>query len=196
MSEKIRLRVEGITVNSIKSGAYVLLLREYEGGRHRVPVLIGVAEAQSIAARLEGVTLPRPLVHEMMQSTLRAFGIVPREVLIYKFAKGVFYAEITFSDGDREVVIDSRTSDAIALAIRCKAPIYATPEVMKVAGIEVQEKDVDYRTPAEEEPFDINRVPLEKFAVEELEKMLQDCIKKELYERAAEIKQVLERKGM
>ncbi len=196
MSEKIRLRVEGITVNSIKSGAYVLLLREYEGGRHRVPVLIGAAEAQSIAARLEGVTLPRPLVHEMMQSTLRAFGIVPREVLIYKFAKGVFYAEITFSDGDREVVIDSRTSDAIALAIRCKAPIYATPEVMKVAGIEVQEKDVDYRTPAEEEPFDINRVPLEKFAVEELEKMLQDCIKKELYERAAEIKQVLERKGM
>ncbi len=196
MSEKIRLRVEGITVNSIKSGAYVLLLREYEGGRHRVPVLIGAAEAQSIAARLEGVTLPRPLVHEMMQSTLRAFGIVPREVLIYKFAKGVFYAEITFSDGDREVVIDSRTSDAIALAIRCKTPIYATPEVMKVAGIEVQEKDVDYRTPAEEEPFDINRVPLEKFAVEELEKMLQDCIKKELYERAAEIKQVLERKGM
>ena len=196
MSEKIRLRVEGITVNSIKSGAYVLLLREYEGGRHRVPVLIGAAEAQSIAARLEGVTLPRPLVHEMMQSTLRAFGIVPREVLIYKFAKGVFYAEITFSDGDREVVIDSRTSDAIVLAIRCKTPIYATPEVMKVAGIEVQEKDVDYRTPAEEEPFDINRVPLEKFAVEELEKMLQDCIKKELYERAAEIKQVLERKGM
>lgn len=196
MSEKIRLRVEGITVNSIKSGAYVLLLREYEGGRRRVPVLIGAAEAQSIAARLEGVTLPRPLVHEMMQSTLRAFGIVPREVLIYKFAKGVFYAEITFSDGDREVVIDSRTSDAIALAIRCKTPIYATPEVMKVAGIEVQEKDVDYRTPAEEEPFDINRVPLEKFAVEELEKMLQDCIKKELYERAAEIKQVLERKGM
>lgn len=196
MSEKIRLRVEGITVNSIKSGAYVLLLREYEGGRHRVPVLIGAAEAQSIAARLEGVTLPRPLVHEMMQSTFRAFGIVPREVLIYKFAKGVFYAEITFSDGDREVVIDSRTSDAIALAIRCKTPIYATPEVMKVAGIEVQEKDVDYRTPAEEEPFDINRVPLEKFAVEELEKMLQDCIKKELYERAAEIKQVLERKGM
>lgn len=196
MSEKIRLRVEGITVNSIKSGAYVLLLREYEGGRHRVPVLIGAAEAQSIAARLEGVTLPRPLVHEMMQSTLRAFGIVPREVLIYKFAKGVFYAEITFSDGDREVVIDSRTSDAIALAIRCKTPIYATPEVMKVAGIEVQEKDVDYRTPAEDEPFDINRVPLEKFAVEELEKMLQDCIKKELYERAAEIKQVLERKGM
>lgn len=196
MSEKIRLRVEGITVNSIKSGAYVLLLREYEGGRHRVPVLIGAAEAQSIAARLEGVTLPRPLVHEMMQSTLRAFGIVPREVLIYKFAKGVFYAEITFSDGDREVVIDSRTSDAIALAIRCKTPIYATPEVMKVAGIEVQEKDVDYRTLAEEEPFDINRVPLEKFAVEELEKMLQDCIKKELYERAAEIKQVLERKGM
>lgn len=196
MSEKIRLRVEGITVNSIKSGAYVLLLREYEGGRHRVPVLIGAAEAQSIAARLESVTLPRPLVHEMMQSTLRAFGIVPREVLIYKFAKGVFYAEITFSDGDREVVIDSRTSDAIALAIRCKTPIYATPEVMKVAGIEVQEKDVDYRTPAEEEPFDINRVPLEKFAVEELEKMLQDCIKKELYERAAEIKQVLERKGM
>lgn len=196
MSEKIRLRVEGITVNSIKSGAYVLLLREYEGGRHRVPVLIGAAEAQSIAARLEGVTLPRPLVHEMMQSTLRAFGIVPREVLIYKFAKGVFYAEITFSDGDREVVIDSRTSDAIALAIRCKTPIYATPEVMKVAGIEVQEKDVDYRTPAEEEPFDINRVPLEKFAVEELEKMLQDCIKKELYERAAEIKQVLERKGL
>ncbi len=196
MSEKIRLRVEGITVNSIKSGAYVLLLREYEGGRHRVPVLIGAAEAQSIAARLEGVTLPRPLVHEMMQSTLRAFGIVPREVLIYKFAKGVFYAEITFSDGDREVVIDSRTSDAIVLAIRCKTPIYATPEVMKVAEIEVQEKDVDYRTPPEEEPFDINRVPLEKFAVEELEKMLQDCIKKELYERAAEIKQVLERKGM
>ena len=120
--KKVKLRVLGVSYNQIQSGAYALILVE-EGGKFRIPVVIGAAEAQSIAAKLENVQLPRPLIHDVFHMMTHAFGIIVKEVFIYKFQRGVFYSEITFADGDREVRIDSRTSDAIAIALRTNKPI-------------------------------------------------------------------------
>jgi len=193
MGEKIRLKVLGITYNQIQSGAYALLLSEVKG-RRRIPVVIGASEAQSIAARLENVALPRPLVHDMFHSMTRAFGIIVKEVFIYRFEKGVFYSEITFQEGDREVKIDSRTSDAIAIALRTKTPVYTTEEVMEETGFESDIVGEADRADEPELAASAGRIPLERFAVAELEKMLADSIAKEEYERAAEIKQVIEQK--
>lgn len=194
MEDRIKIKVLGITYNQIQSGAYALILSEAKGNI-RIPVVIGSAEAQSIAAKLEGVTLPRPLIHDVIRSMTRAFGIMVKEVFIYRFSKGVFFSEITLSDGDREVKIDSRTSDAIAIAMRTKSPIYTTREVIDETGFEVEAGN---ETADAEETADaateLDNVPLERFAVEELDRMLCDCIDKENYEKAAEIKSVIDKK--
>jgi len=192
MEEKIRLDVLGITTNQLQAGAYALLLAEHEGSR-RIPVVIGASEAQSIAARLENVTLPRPLVHDMFHSVTRAFGIFVKEVFIYRFSKGVFFSEITFVEGDREVKIDSRTSDAVAIALRTKTPIYTTREVMEETSFDSGDKD-HRRTATSDELETLRQMPLERFALEELEKMLGECIANEEYERASEIKHVIDAK--
>lgn len=193
MDEKIRFRVLGITYNQIQSGAYALILAE-DGGRRRIPVVIGSAEAQSIAAVLERVTLPRPLVHDVFHVMIHAFGIKAKEVYIYRFEKGVFYSEITFSDGDREVKIDSRTSDAVAIALRTKTPIYASAEVVEETSFSVGTASVGDEDGTDSRDTELQQVPLERFAVEELDRMLRDSIRKEEYERAAEIKRTIERK--
>ncbi len=193
--KKIKLRIAGITFNQIQSGAYALILAE-EGGDYRIPVVIGLAEAQAIAAKLENATLPRPLLHDVFQSMSHAFGVVVKEVFIYRFSKGVFYSEITFSDGEREVKIESRTSDAIALALRCKAPIYTTKELIEETGFRVDSSVDDGEEEREEKTplMEIGAVPLSRFAVSELEKMLSQSIEKEDYERAAEIKKMIDQK--
>ena len=194
MQNRVRLSVLGITYNQVSNGAYALILSQHEGN-YRIPIVIGVAEAQSIAAYLKNVTFSRPLTHEMFQSVLTAFGVVVKEVYIYRFAEGVFYSEITFDDGDREIKIDSRTSDAVALSLRYNAPIYTTEEILKEVGFEIdldgeRIEDDDNSTPV----FDIRKIPLEKFSVAELNKMLERSIDKEDYERAAEIKEALDSK--
>lgn len=194
MQNRVRLTVLGITYNQVSNGAYALILSQHEGN-YRIPIVIGVAEAQSIAAYLKNVTFSRPLTHEMFQSVLTAFGVVVKEVYIYRFAEGVFYSEITFDDGDREIKIDSRTSDAVALSLRYNAPIYTTEEILKEVGFEIdldgeRIEDDDNSTPV----FDIRKIPLEKFSVAELNKMLEKSIDKEDYERAAEIKEALDSK--
>lgn len=189
--EKVKLNVLGITSSQIQAGAYALVLSE-EGGAYRIPVIVGVAEAQSIAVKLENVRPPRPLSHDLIVSLTHAFGIGLEEVFIYKFVNGVFLSELHFGDDDRKVVIDSRTSDAIALAMRTGAPIYTTREILKKAGF-VSEKGEVKVAPVDSE---LKEIDLKKFAVEELEKMLSKCVEREEYERAAEIKRIIiEKKG-
>lgn len=189
--EKVKLNVLGITSSQIQAGAYALVLSE-EGGAYRIPVIVGVAEAQSIAVKLENVRPPRPLSHDLIVSLTHAFGIGLEEVFIYKFENGVFLSELHFGDDDRKVVIDSRTSDAIALAMRTCAPIYTTREILKKAGF-VSEKGEVKVAPVDSE---LKEIDLKKFAVEELEKMLSKCVEREEYERAAEIKRIIiEKKG-
>ena len=171
-----------------------MLLTE-DGGPHRIPVVVGIAEAQSIVAWMERVNLPRPLIHDLFRSVTRAFGIRVKEVFVSKFEKGIFYSEITFADGDREVVVDARTSDALAIALRSHAPIYTTREVIDETGFIAEGFD---DAPAADSDTttvdDASLLPLNRLAEEELQRMLAKCISTEEYERAAEIKAAIDEK--
>ena len=189
--DKVRLKVLGITYSQVQQGAYALVL-EQVGGPYRIPVVVGVSEAQSIAVRLENIVPPRPMPHDIMVSISHGFGISLDEVFIYKFDDGVFLSELRFSNDDRSIAIDSRTSDAIALSLRTGAPIYTTREILEQTGFIIPDEEIkkDEKT-GEEEPAEIR---LDKLAVVELEKMLAGCVEREEYERAAEIKAVIDRK--
>ncbi|MGN0214647.1 MAG: bifunctional nuclease family protein [Muribaculaceae bacterium] len=187
--ERVRLNVMGITYSQVQSGAYALLLAE-EGGYYRIPVVIGASEAQAIAVKLSDIVPPRPLAHDLMASMYHAFGISLDEVFIYRFHDGVFHSELHLSSDDRSVSLDSRTSDAVALALRTGAPIFTTREILTTTGFRSTEKG------AESVADDDSRhtVSLERYAVEELQKMLRKCVEREEYERAAEIKKVIDDK--
>ena len=188
MTDRVKISVMGITHSQIQKGAYAVLLTE-DGGPHRIPVVVGIAEAQSIVAWMERVNLPRPLTHDLFRSVTRAFGIRVKEVFVSKFEKGIFYSEITFADGDREVVVDARTSDALAIALRSHAPIYTTREVIDETGFIAEGFD---DAPAADS--DASLLPLNRLAEEELQRMLAKCISTEEYERAAEIKAAIDEK--
>ena len=123
---KIRLELLGITYNQIESGVYAVVLQEM-GGTRRIPIIIGFPEAQAIECKLQEIVVPRPLTHDLAINMLREYGISVLEANIYKLPNGVFAAELVLSDGKEVKVVDSRSSDAIALAIRVGAPIYTTP---------------------------------------------------------------------
>ena len=188
--EKVKLNVLGITYSQVQTGAYALVLSE-EGGHYRIPVVIGVAEAQSIAIKIENIIPPRPLSHDLIVGLSHAYGINLDEVFLYKFENGVFLSELRFSSEDRSENIDSRTSDAIALALRTGAPIYTTREILEKTGFISDKLDATSTKKQEETPKEVN---LKKFAVEELEKMLAKCVEREEYEQAAEIKRVITEK--
>ena len=191
MEDRVKLKVLGITYSQVQQGAYALVL-EQVGGPYRIPVVVGVPEAQAIAVRLENIVPPRPMPHDIMVSMSHGFGISLDEVFIYKFDDGVFLSELRFSNDDRSIAIDSRTSDAIALSLRTGAPIYTTREILEQTGFIIPDEEIkkDEKT-GEEEPAEIR---LDKLAVVELEKMLAGCVEREEYERAAEIKAVIDRK--
>ena len=134
MAKKIKVIVQGLTSSQVQSGAYALILAEAEGP-YRIPIIVGTAEAQSIAIALERLVPPRPLTHDLFVSFTHSFGILLQEVYIYKFEDGVFYSEMVLFDGERQVRIDSRTSDAIAIALRLKAPVFTTDEIVRECGL-------------------------------------------------------------
>ena len=188
--ERVKLNVLGITYSQVQAGAYALVLSE-EGGPYRIPVVVGVAEAQSIAIKLENMIPPRPLPHDLIVGLSRAYGINLDEVFLYKFENGIFLSERKFSSDDRSVKVDSRTSDAIALALRTGAPIYTTREILEKTGFISDKADAPPKNMFADEPRTIN---LKKFAVEELEKMIAKCVEREEYEKAAEIKNIIAEK--
>lgn len=204
MDDRIKLRVMGISYSQLQSGAYALLLCE-ENGPHKIPIVIGGAEAQSIAIKIEGIIPPRPLTHDLFVSFAHAFGVKLTDVFIYKFEDGIFYSELTFSDGNRSVQLDARTSDAIAIAMRTHTPIYTTAEVVSETGFIIDEKeltddaterqDADSDSGIELPGADYFAEPkLENYAIEELERTLQQLIEDENYEEAARVNEILQRK--
>ena len=138
---RIQLKVLGISYSQIQTGAYALILAQIDGP-YRIPVVIGATEAQSIAIRMENIIPPRPMTHDLFVSFAHAFGVKLKEVFIYKFEDGIFSSELTFSDGERQIVLDSRTSDAIGIAMRSKAPIYTTREIIDETGFIMEEHDI------------------------------------------------------
>ncbi|MYM13162.1 bifunctional nuclease family protein [Muribaculum intestinale] len=203
-SEKIRLKVLGISYSQIQSGAYALILAQADGP-YRIPVVIGASEAQSIAIRMEGIIPPRPMTHDLFVSFAHAFGVKLKEVFIYKFEDGIFSSELTFTDGEREVVLDSRTSDAIAIAMRTKSPIFTTRSILDETGFIMEETSAsdsdttDDSTPpsernheeeSDESPM-FKEPRVEQYSIEELEKTLARLIEQENYEEAARISKII-----
>lgn len=190
---RIKLNVLGISYSQTQTGAYALILTE-ENGSRRIPIIIGGFEAQAIAIQLEGLNPPRPLTHDLFHNFAVSFDISIVEVKIYRLHEGVFYSKLKCDDGDKEIIVDARTSDAIALALRFKCPIYTTEEIIDQAGI-ILEESQDFDDDFEQGDFHGTepKAPeagdeLKELSLKELKGMLEEAIKNENYERASIIR--------
>lgn len=206
----------GLSAAEIRGEAYVLILADADGGPRRIPIVLGRPEAQAIAMVLEQVSTERPTTHDLFVSFAHAFGVRLQEMLITRFDDGVYYSELTFidEDGERKVTMDSRTSDAIAIALRTDTPIYATEQVMETAGFVLPDQDYDddededgcvgdcpdidsdeddARTIEREHAAPRSANP-ENYTIEELERTLDRLVRNEDYEEAARINEILQRK--
>ena len=196
--ERHRLELVGITYNQIESGVYAVILRE-AGGNRRIPIIIGYPEAQAIECKLQEVVTPRPLTHDMMVNFMTAFGVTLKEIEIKKLPNGIFAANLLFSDGENTRIVDARSSDGIALAIRVGAPIYTSDEVMQEAGFLPEETRPKTR-PARSSVRPVEkavRTPKNDLAgmtLEKLDEEMQRAAENEDYEKAAKIKAEIDRR--
>jgi bifunctional DNase/RNase len=194
---KVKLNVLGISYSQTQTGAYALVLAE-EVGNRRIPIIVGGFEAQAIAIQLEGLKPARPLTHDLFYNFASTFKVQLKEVNVHKLEEGVFYSKLTCFDRDKTVEIDSRTSDAIALALRFKCPIYTTEDILTKSGIiidfdhddeDLGEEEVEEYTIEEDQKPDKKNTPLLTSATNvELKKMLAEAISEEDYERASQIR--------
>jgi hypothetical protein len=184
--EKIKLDIAGLSYSQTQSGAYALVLSEVIGKR-RLPIIIGGFEAQAIAIELEKMTPSRPLTHDLFKNFADNFKINLVEVIIYNLVEGIFFAKLICELEGKEVEIDSRTSDAIALAVRFESPIYTYEFVLNSAGIILDDEELsenDNITP-EINLEDITNDPAERLTLKELKKQLKNSIENEDYEAAS-----------
>ena len=186
------MKILGLSYSQDQSGAYALVLAETDGNR-RIPIIIGAVEAQAIAINLEGLKPPRPLTHDLFTTVLSTFDIQLTEVFIHAFEEGIFYAEMMLTGEKGNFSIDSRTSDAIALALRCSCPIYTTEEVMSQTGILIDFEDSDEETALEDE-LDEHSV-YDEFSIDELNEMLDKAIHDEEYEKASVIRDEISKRS-
>ncbi len=187
---RIKLNIESLVYSQTQSGAYVLVLIE-DNGERKLPIVIGTAEAQAIAIALEGMRPPRPLTHDLFINFANAYNINLVEVHITKLEEGIFYAELVCESFSNRIRIDSRTSDAVALAIRFKCPIYANESVLDKAGISSNEFGTASEATQEEEEIETtfqSNKKLEEYSLSELNQMLNDAINNENYELASKIR--------
>jgi len=201
----VRLNIKGISYSQTQNGAYALILNEVDGDR-KLPIVIGAFEAQSIAIALEKeIKPPRPLTHDLFKNFSDRFGIVVKKVIIHKLVDGVFYSSLICERDKIEEIIDARTSDAIALALRFKAPIFTYKNILDKAGIYLKvnpDKEDDEDTEdnilmdeilAEE----IETKSSENFkgkTLEELHDLLDEAVANEDYETAARVRDEISRR--
>lgn len=194
----IQLQIKGISYSQSQTGAYALVLNEVRGKR-TLPIVIGPFEAQSIAIALEeNVKPPRPLTHDLFKSFADIYQFTVKQVIIHKLIDGVFYSSLIVEKDKVEEIIDSRTSDAIAIAVRFNAPIYTYENILDKAGFEMQGDELLQDEPMEEEDVDFVEklfTELEKetqteehISMEELYKQLDEAITNEDYEKAARLR--------
>jgi uncharacterized protein len=191
--KKIKLEILGMSYSQSQSGAYALILRETAGER-RLPIIIGGFEAQAIAMELEKMKPARPLTHDLLKSFARSYNIDITEVIINKFHEGVFYAQLFCNDGTKAVEIDSRTSDAVAMALRFNCPIYTTEKIMSEAGIIVQDEKVKSAGTSKSDSEKKSEDLYSKQNINELQEMLQKAIENEDYEKASIIRDEIKRR--
>lgn len=195
--KKVQLEIVGLSYSQTQSGAYALVLGETAGSR-RLPIIIGGFEAQAIAIELEKMSPSRPLTHDLFRSFAEVFDIHVTEVLIYNLVEGIFYAKLLCNDGTRDVEIDARTSDAIALAIRFKCPIYTYEFILKSAGIVLDDESSglpDSESNEEKveakETASVEKGEYKSKSTEELKGLLQTALDNEQYELASKIRDEL-----
>ena len=192
--EKIKLEIAGLSYSQTQSGAYALMLVEV-GGKRRVPIIIGGFEAQAIAVELEKMKPTRPLTHDLFKSFALAYDIYLKEVIIYNFHEGIFYAKLICEKDGVVTEIDSRTSDAIAISVRFNCPIFTYNSILEEAGTIIEE-GFDLEEVSEKEDFteDENEGPLVDLSLSELEDKLNEAIENEDYETASTIRDELKKR--
>lgn len=194
------LKLIGITYNQIESGVYALILEEVEGKR-RMPIVIGYPEAQSIECRLQDVKTPRPLSHDVMADIIRQLGATLTDIYIYRLDNGVFAANLDLVDASgQHISIDSRSSDAIAVAIRMGVPIFTSEELLNEVGFLPETKSDNKAQKKNKDSFFNSSKEIakgkkySKYTSEYLESQLARLVSEEKYEEAAKIKSELERR--
>lgn len=206
----VRLKIKGISYSQTQNGAYALILNEVDGDR-KLPIVIGAFEAQSIAIALEKeIKPPRPLTHDLFKNFADRFNIVAKQVIIHKLVDGVFYSSIICEDEEKEEIIDARTSDAIALALRFGAPIFTYKNILDKAGIflkfsskDKEDKDEDESIMVDEilqegETVEIGSDPmgsLRQMTLEELHAELDKAVANEDYEKAAKLRDEISKRS-
>ncbi|NVK83943.1 MAG: bifunctional nuclease family protein [Cytophagia bacterium] len=193
--EKVRIEILGLSSSQSQStGSFALVLGEVEGER-RLPIIIGMFEAQAIALEIEKITPNRPMTHDLFKSFAHAFNYEITEIIISDLKEGIFFAKIICADGERTIEIDSRPSDAIAIGIRFEVPFYTYESVLSEAGIILtdEEEIVD----EEDEPVVVEKKGdrLQDFTVDRLNEMLDEALKAEDYEKAAKIRDEINRRS-
>ncbi len=189
--KKLKLEIVGMSYSQSQSGAYALILGVV-GGKMRLPIIIGGFEAQAIAIELEKMRPSRPLTHDLFKRFADEFGITIQEVIINKFENGIFYSLLVCQKGDETIYIDSRTSDAVALALRFGSPVYCNKEVIDEAGIHMDEGAMGKET---SDKIESDTTSLyEEFSLKELEEALKKAVEEENYEEASKIRDEIKRK--
>jgi len=196
---KIELTVMGLSASESNPNTYALILSD-EISKKRIPIIIGSAEAQAIAIELEKLRPPRPLTHDLFKNVAVAFGINLSEVNIFKLEEGVFFSKLLLEKNGNAIAVDSRTSDAIALALRFNCPIFTTSEIIEKAGVIIKFENRKEKTENEDVEFDPvddeneNKTQLLSKTIAELESMLKDAVENEEYELASRIKEELSKR--
>jgi len=197
--QKVRLEISGIAYSQTQSGSYVLTLSEASGNR-KLPIVIGGFEAQAIAVELEKMIPNRPLTHDLVKSFCISFDVAIKEVLIYKFVEGVFYAKLICERDGVLTEIDSRTSDAIAVGVRFNSPIYTFSNVLEDAGITRDQEDAfeSDSLVSQDDSLELEEssTGYASNSLEELEKQLQDALEKEDYELASKLRDEIKKRNL
>jgi bifunctional DNase/RNase len=195
---KIKLEILGLSSSQSQSGSFALVLGE-EYGNRRLPIIIGMFEAQAIAIEIEKIVPNRPMTHDLFKSFAQSFRFAVTEIVISDLKEGVFYAKIVCSDGVRNTEIDARPSDAIAIGLRFNVPIYTFESILSEAGIVFTDSaEEDEPLVKKEEPSRMSPTTPEKFKdipFEKLKEMLDEALEKEDYERAARIRDELNKRN-
>ncbi len=200
--KRIKLEIIGLSSSHTHTGSFALVLGE-ETGKRRLPIIIGMFEAQAIAIEIEKIVPNRPMTHDLFKSFAKDFNYTIKEIVISDLSEGVFFAQIVCTNGDKEVEIDSRPSDAIAIGLRFNVPIYTFDKILDEAGVIMDEgeeisseiKEVvsaEAEEPKKSLPFTDK---LKKMSVMDLEKKLAEALKKEDYEKAAQIRDELNKRS-
>jgi uncharacterized protein len=198
--DKIELEILGLSSSQSQSGSFALVLGETVGNR-RLPIIIGMFEAQAIAIEIEKIVPNRPMTHDLFKSFALSFNYTVEEIVISDLKEGVFFAKIVCSDNGRTVEIDARPSDAIAIGLRFSVPIYTYESVLSEAGIVLTEEEgereghpepAEERAPSSNKPF---KEQLKDLSSDRLQNMLDEALKNEDYEKAAHIRDEMNRRN-